>query len=77
MNSENNNWFNPTNQQAIFAFMMISAVIVGFFTGIVESSTFVGLAMTVITFYFKKHETDQMQKQLDKKDVEIQALNVK
>jgi len=73
MNSENKDWFTPLNQQAIFAFMMISATIGGFFLGLIEPATFSGLAMTVITFYFKKHETDTLQKQLEKKDAELQA----
>lgn len=62
--------------KGFFAFMIIASVIVGFFMKIITSDVFMGVAGSVITYYYKDKESAQLQTQVDKKDEQIKALQV-
>jgi beta-lactamase regulating signal transducer with metallopeptidase domain len=73
------NWLNNISDTAIksiFAFIFIIGLIVGFFMKIVSPEIFVGIASSVITHYFNNEQNKTLQKQIDQKDNQIQALSI-
>jgi predicted PurR-regulated permease PerM len=60
--------------KAVFAFIVLISCIIGFFMGLITPEFFTGIISLVISNYFEGQKTDQVQKQLDMAQGEIQQL---
>lgn len=69
--------FDKFDQHAksIFALLVILSMIVGFFTGAIPSEMFTAFVSSIITYFYKDSESKRLEKQLDNKSTEVQAMN--
>ncbi len=72
------NWLNNISDstiKAIFAFIMLVALVAGFFYGLIAPEIFTGFFGIVLTSYFKNEESKKLRESLAQKDDQIMALS--
>lgn len=69
-------WLDDSVIKAIFAFMVLSATIGGFFMKIIDATTFMTLAGVIVQHYFNDKNNKTLQKQIDDKDAQIQSMSL-
>lgn len=62
------------NIKAFFALLIIGSVIAGFFMGLIAPEVFIGIASSIITYYYKDVEANKLQEQIDSKDLQLQSI---
>lgn len=62
------------NIKAFFALLIIGSVIAGFFLGLIAPEVFIGIASSIITYYYKDVEANKLQEQIDSKDLQLQSI---
>ncbi len=68
------NFLSVQSIKAFFTFIIIASIVGGFFTGLISPDVFVGIASSIITYFYKQGEVENLTKQVENKDSEIQSL---
>lgn len=63
-----------TTAKAFFAFIVLCAIIAGFFMDKIAPEVFMSVASAVVTYYFGEAQNKKLQQKLDQKEVELQSL---
>ena len=62
--------------KAVFAFLILGAITIGFFIKLIDPTVYVGIASTVITHYYNNEQAKQLKNQIDKKDAQLLSAHV-